>query len=225
MPLTRADIHNREFTKSSLGRRGYDEDEVDTLLDDVTGEMIRLLEENEALRGRLGDTGAARRREAPGGAVQEELSAVTAALDRANQACGHAEQQARLVRRQLDEAHRSAAAAPSTEHEQATPGAVVAMARRGADTYLREAHEKSRLLLAEAHEQAERTGAEARRRAHTLDLDARRHHDEAIAGLETHRADLLQEMDELTRFAGDYHAALQGHLQRQEQLINGTPGP
>src|SRR3954469_10238768 len=57
MPLTPADIHNMDFGKASLGRRGYHEDEVDALLDEVTQEMIRLLEENDALHHML-DAGA-----------------------------------------------------------------------------------------------------------------------------------------------------------------------
>ncbi|MCM4077897.1 DivIVA domain-containing protein [Paractinoplanes hotanensis] len=222
MPLTPADIHNREFGKSSLGRRGYDEEEVDSLLDDVTREMIRLLEENDALRGRLDAAPPPRRPDMSGRAVAEELSAVTAALDRAHRGYEQAEHRARLARRQLDEAYRSVAAAPPVVDEEAPSEMVLGMAQRTADNYLREAHEKSRVLLAEAREQAERAQDEARRLADDIDLKAHRQHDEAAAQLVTRRNDLLQEMEELTRFAADYHAALERHLHRQGQLIDGT---
>ena len=33
MPLTPADVHNVAFKKPSIGKRGYDEDEVDAFLD------------------------------------------------------------------------------------------------------------------------------------------------------------------------------------------------
>src|SRR4051812_25816585 len=50
MPLTPADIHNMAFKKPPIGKRGYDEEEVDAFLDEVEQELIRLLEENGMLR-------------------------------------------------------------------------------------------------------------------------------------------------------------------------------
>ncbi len=46
MPLTPADVHNVAFKKPSIGKRGYDEDEVDAFLDVVEAELSRLIEEN-----------------------------------------------------------------------------------------------------------------------------------------------------------------------------------
>jgi DivIVA domain-containing protein len=50
MPLTPADVHNVAFSKPPIGKRGYNEDEVDAFLDLVEAELARLLEENEDLR-------------------------------------------------------------------------------------------------------------------------------------------------------------------------------
>src|SRR3954465_12824865 len=50
MPLTPADVHNVVFKKPPIGKRGYDEDEVDTFLDVVEAELARLIEENNKLR-------------------------------------------------------------------------------------------------------------------------------------------------------------------------------
>ena len=50
MPLTPADVHNVVFKKPPIGKRGYDEDEVDAFLDVVEGELARLIEENNELR-------------------------------------------------------------------------------------------------------------------------------------------------------------------------------
>ena len=58
MPLTPADIHNVEFAKASLGKRGYDEEQVDSLLDEITQEMIKLLEENDVLQRRTEEASA-----------------------------------------------------------------------------------------------------------------------------------------------------------------------
>ena len=53
MPLTPADVHNVAFKKPSIGKRGYDEDEVDAFLDVVEAELSRLIEENDDLTSRL----------------------------------------------------------------------------------------------------------------------------------------------------------------------------
>ena len=53
MPLTPADVHNVAFKKPSIGKRGYDEDEVDAFLDVVEAELTRLIEENSDLSARL----------------------------------------------------------------------------------------------------------------------------------------------------------------------------
>lgn len=49
MRLTPADVHNVAFKKPSIGKRGYDEDEVDAFLDLVEAELARLIEENNEL--------------------------------------------------------------------------------------------------------------------------------------------------------------------------------
>src|SRR5215475_11802700 len=60
MPLTPAEVHNVAFKKPPIGKRGYDEEEVDAFLDIVEVELARLIEENNDLRNRppAGDAGA-----------------------------------------------------------------------------------------------------------------------------------------------------------------------
>src|SRR4051794_40749332 len=53
MRLTPADVHNVAFKKPSIGKRGYDEDEVDAFLDLVEAELSRLIEENNEQTLRL----------------------------------------------------------------------------------------------------------------------------------------------------------------------------
>jgi len=50
MSLTPADVHNVAFSKPPIGKRGYNEDEVDAFLDLVEVELSRLIEENSDLR-------------------------------------------------------------------------------------------------------------------------------------------------------------------------------
>jgi DivIVA domain-containing protein len=58
MPLTPADVHNVVFKKPPIGKRGYDEDEVDAFLDVVEAELARLIEENNELRSAASRVGA-----------------------------------------------------------------------------------------------------------------------------------------------------------------------
>lgn len=53
MPLTPADVRNVAFSKSSIGKRGYREDEVDVFLDLVGAELARLIETNKNLRDEI----------------------------------------------------------------------------------------------------------------------------------------------------------------------------
>src|SRR4028118_1823770 len=53
MPLTPAEVHNVAFKKPPIGKRGYDEEEVDAFLYEVERELARLIEENNELRAQL----------------------------------------------------------------------------------------------------------------------------------------------------------------------------
>src|SRR5690606_16589302 len=54
MPLTPADVRNKQFNTTRL-RPGYDEEEVDSFLDEVEAELDRLITENDELRRRLAE--------------------------------------------------------------------------------------------------------------------------------------------------------------------------
>ncbi len=54
MPLMPADVHNVAFSKPRIGKRGYDEDEVDAFLDVVEAELARMIEQNNQFRTQLG---------------------------------------------------------------------------------------------------------------------------------------------------------------------------
>ncbi|WP_182609820.1 DivIVA domain-containing protein, partial [Dietzia sp. B19] len=53
MRLTPADVHNVAFSKPPIGKRGYNEDEVDQFLDLVEEELGKLVEDNDDLRQRV----------------------------------------------------------------------------------------------------------------------------------------------------------------------------
>src|SRR4051812_31651944 len=104
MPLTPADIHNMAFKKPPIGKRGYDEEEVDAFLDEVEQELIRLLEENgslrdQAQRGPGGGGGAASTM-----VLNNEFAGLVAELERLQEARDRAEQNARSMQAQLERA-------------------------------------------------------------------------------------------------------------------------
>jgi len=226
VPLTPAEIHNMEFRKASLGKRGYDDEQVDAFLDEATREMIRLLEDNDLLQRRLDAADAATdRAPAARSAGELEFAAVTADLDRARRECERAVRDARLARQRLDEARRLAATdAAATADE---PGAqqVLSMAERTADDYLHQADEQSASLVTEARERAERLVEDARTLVGDIERNVRRRQDEAAADLATQRAAALRQIEELTQFIEQYRAALEGHLVRQGQLVDGSAAP
>ena len=70
MPLTPADVHNVAFSKPPIGKRGYNEDEVDAFLDLVENELTRLIEENADLRQRVSELDQELASARAGGGVQ-----------------------------------------------------------------------------------------------------------------------------------------------------------
>jgi DivIVA domain-containing protein len=75
MPLTPADVHNVAFKKPPIGKRGYDEEEVDAFLDIVEVELSRLIEENNDLRARISSGQPGQPAPSGGGVDPAELAA------------------------------------------------------------------------------------------------------------------------------------------------------
>jgi DivIVA domain-containing protein len=217
VPLTPADIHNREFGKATLGKRGYDEEQVDALLDEVSMEMINLLEENADLLNRSGAPVVRR----DDGAAEAQLHALAAQLDRARQACDQAQRRADALQHQLRQA-RTTPAAPAIVPPESV-GRVLAMAQHTADQHLSDARRESEELLDQARQRSGRLVHEAAEKAGDIERDARRRHDQAVAELETQQAGALRDIGEMTTFAEDYQAALQDHIVRQQHHLSDAP--
>src|SRR5574342_16035 len=99
MPLTPADVHNVAFKKPPIGKRGYDEEEVDAFLDEVERELSRLIEENSELRGGRG-VGAG-----GGGDMRHtgELADLKTQLDRIQREKAAAEQHSRQLQQEVEQ--------------------------------------------------------------------------------------------------------------------------
>jgi DivIVA domain-containing protein len=225
MPLTPADIHNTVFAKASVTKRGYDEEQVDALLDAASHSMIQLLEENDRLRNRARQADAIATREvaADGNAQAEaELYAITDELNRARHAYERAAQHAQMLRRDLDQARRALATAAPAPRPDANNDRVLAVAQRTADDHLQHALQESHELVAEARRQSERIGRQARLTVDDIEQGARQFDGDTTAALESGRAALLREIEALTGLAEGYRAALAEHIVRQEQQLEDT---
>jgi DivIVA domain-containing protein len=142
MPLTPAEVHNVAFKKPPIGKRGYDEEEVDAFLDIIEVELARLIEENNDLRSRAGGqpAGPAAAGGAANPALAAELSATKddnnrlkthiAELEKAlTQDTGGAQAQVVALQQRLDQQEQALAEARG-QLEQA--GQAVAVARQAA---------------------------------------------------------------------------------------------
>jgi len=219
MPLTPADIHNMAFKKPPIGKRGYDEEEVDAFLDELEQELIRLLEDNEALHGEIQRGGAGGPSPAASTMViNNEFAEISAQLDRMQQARARAEQNARSLQAQLEQARNSAPPPAAPSDDRNSP--VLMMAQRTADDHMRDARQESDTLLAEARDKSQQITSDARLKAGTIEGDARRNHTDAMNSLEAKRAALLDEIERLGQLAQSYQAALTSHLANQMEELN-----
>nr|WP_213003374.1 DivIVA domain-containing protein [Actinoplanes consettensis] len=222
MLLTPADIHNMAFKKPPMGKRGYDEEDVDAFLDEVEQELIRLLEENASLRDRAQRGGPAGPSPAASTMViDSEFADVAAQLERLQKARARAEEHAREMQSQLERARNSVPATPpSSPADEDRLARVLMMAQRTADDHMRDAQREVEALIADAQVKAEQITSEAQLKAGTIESDARRNHTEAINNLQTQRAALLDEIERLGQLARGYQEALESHLTHQLSELN-----
>jgi DivIVA domain-containing protein len=217
LPLTPADVHNVVFKKPPIGKRGYDEDEVDAFLDVVEAELSRLIEENNELRA--GGRSAPRVEERP-----EPVSAPAPAPVMAPPP-------AVAPPREDDSARASRMLALATEtadryvnEAKTLAEQMVSSAKNTSDRLLNDARTKSEQMVTEAKQRADSMLGDARTRADTmerearaksaaLDQDAERRHMEAMGSLEEKRSSLERKIEELRTFEREYRTRLRSYLE------------
>jgi DivIVA domain-containing protein len=224
MPLTPADVHNVAFKKPPIGKRGYDEEEVDAFLDEVERELARLIEENNELRAQAERGGG--RPSAPAGPggdarLAQENVELKAQLDRLNRDKSAAEQAARSMQAELEQI-RTQGSGPvvSGEGEQQALR-VLMMAQRTADDHVSDARREADKLLSDARAKAEEVTREARAKADALERDARQRHQEAMGGLDAKRSALQKHIEELKQFEREYRTRLKAYLESQLRDLDG----
>ena len=209
MPLTPADVHNVAFKKPPIGKRGYDEEEVDAFLDEVERELARLIEENSELRtpggGRGGPAGDAR--------IAQDNAELKGQLDRLSREKASAEQHARAMQNELEQLRAQGGPVAGDGEQQALR--VLMMAQRTADDHVGDARRESDKLLSDARTKAEEVTREARAKADALERDARQRHQEAMGGLDAKRTALQKHIEELKQFEREYRTRLRAYLESQ----------
>ncbi|MGC9667358.1 DivIVA domain-containing protein [Planosporangium sp. 12N6] len=217
MPLTPADVHNVAFKKPPIGKRGYDEEEVDAFLDEVERELARLIEENNELRAQAERGGG--RSVGGGGATDARLAAELAELqsqfDRVQREKVAAEQAARSMQAELDQIHAQGGAVVGGGDGEQQALRVLMMAQRTADDHVNDARREADNVLSDARTKAEEVTREARAKADALERDARQRHQEAIAGLDAKRTALQKHIEELKQFEREYRTRLKAYLESQ----------
>ena len=225
MPLTPADVHNVAFKKPPIGKRGYDEDEVDAFLDEVERELARLIEDNNEMRASGGGGGRPAGAATGGGGdprLAAENSDLKGQLDRVQRDKAAAEQAARAMQAELEQIRGGAGSAvvPGGDGEQQALR-VLMMAQRTADDHVSDARREADKLLSDARSKAEEVTREARSKADALERDARARHAEAMGGLDTKRTALQKHIEELKQFEREYRTRLKAYLESQLRDLHG----
>jgi DivIVA domain-containing protein len=212
LPLTPADVHNVVFKKPPIGKRGYDEDEVDAFLDVVEAELARLIEENNELRagsstGRVTAQPVAAE-PAPAPAPPPPPAAREDDTARASRMLALASETAdRYVNEAKTQADQMVASAKTNSDR------MLAEARAKSEQMVNEAKLRADSMINDARTRAETMEREARAKAAALDQDAERRHREVMGPLEEKRAGLERKIEELRTFEREYRTRFRSYLE------------
>ncbi|GLW63166.1 hypothetical protein Arub01_14100 [Actinomadura rubrobrunea] len=220
MPLTPADVRNKQFSTTRL-RPGYDEEEVDAFLDEVEAELDRLIQENEELRAKLAEC------------LRGKVPAMAAPIVEPKPDVPQIPEPPRPEPQPQPEPEPAPLGgglgmgpAPSGEDNMDTAARVLALAqqtadqaiadaRREADETLGRARREAEEILGKARRQADQIVSEARSRAEALDRDAQERHRQVMGSLVQQREELEREVDNLRAFEREYRSRLKVYLEGQ----------
>jgi DivIVA domain-containing protein len=219
MPLTPADVRNKQFSTTRL-RPGYDEEEVDAFLDEVEAELDRLIQENEELRAKLA--------EVLRGGGKPSIPALSSPLsDQTKTDLMAAEPPMAMEPRRPEPMMMCGGGGYSSVEDnmdtaarvlslaQQTADQAIADARREADETLNRARREADDVLTKARRQAEQITGDARARAESLERDAQERHRQAMGSLVQQREELERRVDDLRAFEREYRSRLKAYLEGQ----------
>ncbi len=207
MPLTPADVHNVAFKKPSIGKRGYDEDEVDAFLDKVEAELARLIEENAELKAQAGQAG--------GGQTVPLTKSGEPAMS-------------------SGDAHSAAARLLGLAQE--TADRLTSEARAEAEKAVADAKSQAEALMSDVTTRAEAAERDSRTKAENLDREAKERYDQTLGKLNDERVGLEKKIDDLRGYEREYRGRLKSWISdqlaqlddggsREQQPVAVTSGP
>ncbi|HZU45810.1 MAG TPA: DivIVA domain-containing protein [Mycobacterium sp.] len=234
MPLTPADVHNVAFSKPPIGKRGYNEDEVDAFLDLVEAELTRLIEENSDLRQRVSELEQELASARSGGGAQqteaiplyrpepepERAPAPAAAAAPVEIGEDQAIKAAKVLSLAQDTADRLTSTAKAEADKlladaRANADQIVAEARREADSTIAEARQRADAMLADAQTRSDAQLRQAQEKADALQADAERKHSEIMGTINQQRTVLEGRLEQLRTFEREYRTRLKTYLESQ----------
>ncbi|MFG2072736.1 DivIVA domain-containing protein [Nonomuraea maritima] len=226
MPLTPADVRNKQFSTTRL-RPGYDEEEVDAFLDEVEAELDRLIQENEELRAKLAEC---LRGKVPGGMNMPMASAPVQEQPKPEMMAPPQPEPMRAPEPVQQPAPVAMSMPPAEDNmdtaarvlalAQQTADQAIADARREADETVTRARREADEILTKARRQAEQVIGDARARAETLERDAQERHRQAMGSLVQTRDELERKVEELRSFEREYRSRLKLYLENQLAELN-----
>jgi DivIVA domain-containing protein len=248
MPLTPADVHNVAFSKPPIGKRGYNEDEVDAFLDLVEAELARLIEENNDLRTQVEQleqrlAGAQAELDDTRGQMvsgvsgpvpvrpveeQRPLSPVPppSAIEMTSPGGDHHVQAAKVLGLAQEMADRLTGEAKAEAdgmlgEARAKSEQLLSEARAKSDSMVNEARSRAETMLNDARTRAETLERQAREKASSLERDAQRKHSEILGAIQQEKTTLEKKIDELRTFEREYRTRLKTYLESQLRDLEG----
>ncbi len=240
MPLTPADVHNVAFSKPPIGKRGYNEDEVDAFLDLVEAELARLIEENNDLRNQVEQLDQQLSQQLNASSIDTGRNLRPLELPRpvmapvpppmmdhqVPQGGDHHVQAAKVLGLAQEMADRLTGEAKAeadgmlaearTKSEQ-----LLSDARAKADGMVNEARARAETMLNDARNRAETLERQSREKASSLERDAARKHTEIIGSINQEKTSLEKKIDELRTFEREYRTRLKTYLESQLRELDG----
>lgn len=206
MSLTPDDVREITFRKPTIGKRGYDAEEVDAFLAEAGVELGRLLEEN--LRLRQAERGLSSFGSAPASSVQHEINEIRAQIQHLRMQQVAAERDLRAGQAQM------ASSRTGAVHDE-QGGQVLSMAQRTAEQHLSDARREADSLVSEARVDAEQMVNDAEIKARSLIERAQRRHEATLDEIEEARSALRAQIKSVAAFGADYHGALRADVERR----------
>ena len=233
MPLSPAEVCDVVFSQPPVGELGYHEDEMDEFLDLVHAELIRLVEDNDALRDQVEQLDQQLRAAPestghPPGPRRSVMTRIRSLIGhqsprdvdddlRGSPVLARAQDMADQVTTQAHaDAHRT------LDQAQAHCAHVISEAQRKAEGMVDKASTRVETMLREARSTAETLHRQSREQTALLEQDAARTHAETLAVFDHDKTFLENTIDDLRSFEQHYRIQLTLYLQ---SLLDELDGP